>query len=42
VKKKRVKSPKKPSWVKNEIQEAVKHRDHLKRLLDHGKIPRAA
>ena len=41
MKKKRVKSPDKPSWLTNEIQEANKHRDHLKKLIDHGKIPRA-
>ena len=40
VKKKRVKSPDKPSWLTNEILEAIKHSDHLKKLLDHGKIPR--
>ena len=38
MKKKRVKSPDKPSWLTNEIQGANKHRDHLKNLLDHGKI----
>ena len=41
IRKKRVKSPDRPSWLTNEIQEAIKHRDHLKKLLDHGKIPRA-
>ena len=41
MKKKRVKSPDKRSWLTNEIQEAIKHRDHLKKLLDRGKIPRA-
>ena len=40
VKKKRVKSPIKPSWLTNEILEAIKHRDHLKKLLDQGKISR--
>ena len=39
MKKKRVKSPDKPSWLTNEIQEANKHRDHLKKLVDHEKIP---
>ena len=41
MKKKRVKSPDKPSWLMKGIQEAIKNRDHLKKLLDHGKIPRA-
>ena len=41
MKKKRVKWPDKPSWLTNEIEEAIKHRDHLKKLLHHGKIPRA-
>ena len=41
MRKKRVKSPDKPSWLANEIQEAINHRDHLKKLLDHGKILRA-
>ena len=41
MKKKRVRSPNKPSWLTNEIQEAIKHHNHLKKLLDHGKIPRA-
>ena len=39
MKKKRVKLPDKPSWLTNEIQEANKHRDHLKKLVDHEKIP---
>ena len=41
MKKKRVKSPDKPSWLMKGTQEAIKHRDNLKKLLDHGKIPRA-
>ena len=40
VKKKRVKTPDKPSWLTNEILEAIKHRDHLKKLFNQGKIPR--
>ena len=39
MKKKRVKLPDKPSWLTNDIQEANKHRDHLKKLVDHEKIP---
>ena len=39
MKKKRVKLPDKPSWLTNEIQEANKHRDHLKKLVVHEKIP---
>ena len=31
MKKKWVKSPDKPSWLMNEIQEAIKHRGHLKK-----------
>ena len=31
IRKKRVKSPDRPSWLTNEIQEAIKHRDHLKK-----------
>ena len=31
MKKKGVKSPDKPSWLMNEIQEAIKHRGHLKK-----------
>ena len=41
MEKKWVKSPDKPSWLANETQEVIKHRDHLKKLLDHGKFPRA-
>ena len=33
MKKKWVQSADKPSWLTNEIQEANKHRDHLKKLL---------
>ncbi|XP_067030724.1 uncharacterized protein [Acropora muricata] len=40
VKKRRVKTRDEPSWLTNEIQEAIKHRDHLKKLFDQGKIPR--
>ena len=42
MKKKRVKLPDKPSRLTNEIQEANKHRDHLKKLVDHEKISIAA
>ena len=40
VRKKRVKTPDKPSWLTNEILEVIKHHDQLKKLFDQGKIPR--
>jgi len=33
VKKRRVKTRDEPSWLTNEIQEAIKHRDHLKKII---------
>ena len=40
VRKKRVKTPDKPSWLTTEILQTIKHRDPLKKLVDQGKIPR--
>lgn len=40
VKNGRVKTRDKPSWLTNEILEAIKHHNDLKKLCDQGKIPR--
>lgn len=40
VKKRRVKTRDKSSCLTSEILEAIKHRDHLKKLFEQGKIPR--
>jgi len=40
VKHKSVKTSAKPSWLTNEILEAIKKRDSLKKQLERGRIPR--
>ena len=40
IKSKRVKKQTKPAWFTEDIQNAIKRRDHLKKQVDLGKVPR--